>query len=80
MKKNAKHFAKKFFKENPEARTLIEPQPDGSLFSPELKSALAEFKDMDVRECVSSVDFMRALCRHAGMSDERFEEILNSDR
>ena len=77
-KNTAAKLVSKFFQENPEAMELLDIQPDGSLFSPEMKEALSPFKDMDVRECVKSVDFMKALCKHAGMSDEQFNEILNN--
>ena len=50
------------------------------LFSKELRDALQPFAKMDVRECVKSVDFMKALCKHAGMSDDKFDEILNGKK
>lgn len=76
-KNPAADLVKEFFKKNPEARKLITPQPDGYLFSQGLRDVLSGFGDMDVRECVKSHAFLKALCKHAGMSDEKFDEILN---
>lgn len=78
-KKHIREHMKEFFKKNPDAMDSINPQEDGSLFSQELKDALSPFKKMNVKDCVQSVDFWKALCKHAGMSDEKFEEILNND-
>lgn len=50
------------------------------LFSKELRDAMQPFSKMDARECIKSVDFMKALCKHAGMSDEVFDEILNKGK
>lgn len=76
-KNPAADVVKEFFNQNPEARKLITPQPDGHLFSKGLRDALSSFGDMDVRDAVKSPAFLKALCNHAGMSDEKFDEILN---
>lgn len=67
-----------FFQENPEALHLLEPQEDGHIFSKSLRETLEPFSKMDVRDCIKSADFMKALCKHAGMSDEEFQEILEA--
>lgn len=54
------------------------PQPDGSLFSPELKSALSPFGDMDIRDALRHPDFWRSLAKYGGMSDEKINEIMNN--
>lgn len=74
-------FIGDFFKENPEALEIakeLPPNEDGLLFSKELREAMKPFEKMDVRDCIRSKDFMKALCNHAGMSDEEFNNILNS--
>ncbi len=50
------------------------------LFSKELRDKLQPFSQMDVRDCLANEDFLRTLCKHAGMSDERFNEILNRNK
>jgi hypothetical protein len=58
-----------------EAISQLEPQPDGMLFSKELRDAMAPFGKMDVRDALKSGDFFKALAKHAGMSDEEFDAI-----
>lgn len=70
---------KKFFKENPEAQKLLNPTNDGFVFSKEIRDLLAPFGNMDVREVVKSVEFMKTLSRYAGMSEDQIEEILNHE-
>lgn len=74
----ASEMVKDFFKENPEALGLLQPQEDGHLFSKGLRDALEPFKEMNAGDCIRSPDFMKALCKHAGMTDEQFEDILNN--
>ncbi len=49
------------------------------LFSQEMRDALAPFEKMTTQEALGSVDFMRALCLHAGMSKDEFNKILDGD-
>ena len=48
-------------------------------FSKGLRDALSPFGKMDVRDCMRSPDFLRALCKHAGMPDEEFDEIIQGE-
>jgi len=50
------------------------------LFSKELVDTLEPFGNMSCEEALESEDFMRALCRHGGMSDEKFDEIAAQSR
>jgi hypothetical protein len=52
---------------------------DKYLFPKELRDTLKPFGHMTAKECIESVDFMKTLCLHAGMSEEKFNEILNDD-
>jgi hypothetical protein len=42
-----------------------------------LIDAMVPFGNMDVRDCINSKEWWKALCDYAGMSDEKFNEILN---
>lgn len=79
-KKYAAEFVKQFFEENPEAQDLLQPQEDGYLFSKDLRDAMEPFKDMDVNECLESKDWFKALFKHAGISEEEFENILSGKK
>ena len=70
---------KKFFKQNPHAEKLLNSSGDGFVFSKEIRELLAPFGNMDLREVVQSVEFMKTLSRHAGMSEEQIEDILNNE-
>lgn len=45
---------------------------DKHLFSKELRDALSSFGKMDVKDALRSPEFLKALCDHAGMSEEEF--------
>lgn len=70
-------------KQNPELFEEIEndakKRNDGFIFSPELRKALKPFGKMDIRESFSSPDFLKALAKHAGMTDSEFENIMGRD-
>jgi len=50
------------------------------LFSKALSDTLEPFGSMSCAEALESEYFMRTLCRHGGMSDEKFDEILDESR
>ncbi len=77
-----KDIIQQFFKENPEALKMaksLPPNEDGMLFSKDLRDALKPFEEMTAKEAVGSMDFMKALCKHAGMDDKTFNEILEGE-
>ncbi len=55
-------------------------QEEKFLFSEKLRNTMAPFKDMSCAEALQSESFMRALCKHGGMADEKFEEIKRDCR
>lgn len=50
------------------------------LFSKELRDVLKPFEKMDIRDCIKSAAFCRTLGKHAGMTDEQLDSILNGKR
>lgn len=50
------------------------------LFSKDLRDALKPFEKMDVKDCIKSAAFCRALGKHAGMSDEQLDRVLNGKK
>ena len=57
---------------------LLTLQPEGYLFSEDLRNALEPFAKMDIRECLRSLDFLKTVCKHAGISGEEFNELIES--
>jgi len=56
---------------------MKEKKDEGTrLFSKALSDTLEPFGSMSCAQALESEDFMRALCRHGGMSDEKFNEIV----
>lgn len=75
----AEAVMQEFFTENPhefeKLRDAAKARGDEFLFSPEIRKSMAPFSQKSVKECLRSEDFFRAVFKHAGCSDEEFEEI-----
>ena len=49
------------------------------LFSKELRDAMAPFADMPANEAIRNPDVLKALMKHAGISDEKMDELLGGE-
>jgi len=55
------------------------PNEDGMLFSKGFRDKMEKFGDLPIEDALRNRDFWKNLCEHAGMSEEKFNEIAKND-